>query len=114
MHLADGSVTGSGQVCHFDCQPWGIQAKAGGLAGEDLGKCSSCNALLVLIHAAVKQKPGRQEQHLSKLSAALKGGLSHHDPGGHLLKWVHRSVVLCCDAFALDMCSSEIGVYCLL
>lgn len=58
-HLADGIITSGGEVCHFDCQLWSVQAEAGSLAGKDMSICSSANALLVLVHAAVKQKPGR-------------------------------------------------------
>lgn len=61
-YLADGAVTSSSQVSYFDCQLWGVQAEAGGLAGEDLSKRPSSNALLVLVHAAVKQKPDRQNK----------------------------------------------------
>ena len=59
LYLADGVVTSSRQVCHFDCQLRGVQAEAGSLACEHLSKCTSGNALLVLVHAAVKQKPDR-------------------------------------------------------
>ena len=59
LYLAGGIVTSCRQVCYFDCQLWGVQAEAGSLAGEDLSKCPSSNALLVLVHAAVKQKPDR-------------------------------------------------------
>ena len=56
-HLTDGVVPCCGQVSDLDCQVWGISAKLGGLAGEHLGKGSACYALLVLIHALVKQEP---------------------------------------------------------
>ena len=56
-YLTDGVVPSCWQVSDLECQIWGISTKLGGLAGEHLGKGSTCYALLVLIHALVKQKP---------------------------------------------------------
>ncbi len=57
MYLTHRVVPSCWQVSDLDCQVWGISTKLGGLAGEHLGKGSACYALLVLIHALVKQEP---------------------------------------------------------
>lgn len=56
-YLTHRVVPSCRQVSDLDCQVWGISTKLGGLAGEHLGKGSACYALLVLIHALVKQEP---------------------------------------------------------
>ena len=81
LYLADGIVTSSRQVCCFDCQLWSVQAEAGSLAGEHLSKRPSSNALLVLVHAAVKKKPNR-----------TRGGSQQDPKSNALLVLVHAAV----------------------
>ncbi len=56
-YLTHRVVPSCWQVSDLDCQVWGISTELRGLAGEHLGKGSACYALLVLVHALVKQEP---------------------------------------------------------